>query len=162
MDAAIEYVKLGKTQRALTIYAHVLAAVTSATPTTISDEVRVSLFLHYAETMAVNGLTEKRSVDETMHAFAQNANALCSSNLYEEARSLAQKFESQPSRSTAARIRTRVLMLERSALASKVFSAIQVSQVCCCYDTLCPILRSIEGRPALGVVDSEAVTSTME
>lgn len=63
VDAAIEYVKLGKTQRALAIYAHALTAVT--TPTTISDEVRVSLFLHYAETLALNGNTEKRYFDHT-------------------------------------------------------------------------------------------------
>lgn len=50
--------------------------------------------------------------------------------LYEEARNIAERIEGPQHRSTAGRIRSRVQVLHRSALASKAFSLIQIAKVC--------------------------------
>ena len=55
VDAAVQYLSLGRTRRALAIYSHALAAVHDAAAATISDDVRVSLLLHYAEALALCG-----------------------------------------------------------------------------------------------------------
>lgn len=60
VDAAVQYINLGKTRRALTIYVHALTAVNDATTATISDDVRIMLLLHYAEALALCGDDIKR------------------------------------------------------------------------------------------------------
>ena len=60
VDAAVQYLSLGKTRRALTIYVHALTAVSDAAAATISDDVRIMLLLHYAEALALCGDGEKR------------------------------------------------------------------------------------------------------
>lgn len=54
--------------------------------------------------------------------------------LYEEARVIAERIEIPQPRSTAGRIRSRVQVLRRSALASKVFALIQTAKVCKIHD----------------------------
>ena len=49
--------------------------------------------------------------------------------LYERAWNIAQNIEGPQLRSTAGRIRSRVQVLQRSALASKVFSLIRITKV---------------------------------
>ncbi|KAF8591367.1 hypothetical protein K439DRAFT_1627079 [Ramaria rubella] len=109
VDAGAEYLRLGKTQRALTIYAHALAAVNDAAHATVSTDVRVFLLLRYAEALALNGNVSK------------------SVQLYAEARDSSQIPEGHQHGSTISRIRARIQVLERSALAFKVFSLIQVA-----------------------------------
>ena len=60
VDAAVQYLSLGKTRRALAIYAHALTAVNDAEAPTISDDVHISLLLHYAEALALCGDGIKR------------------------------------------------------------------------------------------------------
>ena len=50
VDLAHEYVKLGKTGKASTIYGQALTAVRSAEP---SDEVRMIFLLRYSESLAI-------------------------------------------------------------------------------------------------------------
>ncbi|KAG2081359.1 peptidase family C50-domain-containing protein [Suillus cothurnatus] len=108
VDLASEYIKLGKTKRANSIFARSSAVLKSSD---VSDEVRISYLLRYAEILAFGN------------------NILGSASFYCEAMGLS---EASPPEDkglpTAERIRLRVGRLERAAMACRVSAAIQYSR----------------------------------
>jgi separase len=60
VDAAAQYLTLGKTRRALAIFAHAHTAVNDAAAGMISDDVHIRLLLHYAEALVRCGDAKKR------------------------------------------------------------------------------------------------------
>ncbi|KAG1861269.1 peptidase family C50-domain-containing protein [Suillus subluteus] len=108
VDLASEYVKLGRTKRANSIFARSSAVLKSSD---VFDEVRISYLLRYAEILALGN------------------NILESASFYCEAMGLS---ESSPPEDkalpTAERIRLRVGRLECAAMACRVSAAIQYSR----------------------------------
>ncbi|KAG1788751.1 peptidase family C50-domain-containing protein [Suillus plorans] len=108
VDLASEYVKLGKTKRANSIFARSSAVLKS---NDISDEVRISYLLRYAEILALGN------------------NILESASFYCQAMGLSEASPPEDKAlPTAERIRLRVGRLERAAMACRVSAAIQYSR----------------------------------
>ncbi|KAG2136721.1 peptidase family C50-domain-containing protein [Suillus clintonianus] len=108
VDLASEYVKLGKTKRANSIFARSSAVMKSSD---VSDEVRISYLLRYAEILALGN------------------NVLGSASSYCEAMGLSEaSLPEDKSLPTAERIRLRAGRLERAAMACRVSAAIQYSR----------------------------------
>ncbi|KAG1823730.1 peptidase family C50-domain-containing protein [Suillus subaureus] len=107
-DLASEYVKLGKSKRANSIFARSSAVLKSSD---VSDEVRISYLLRYAEILALGN------------------NILGSASFYCEAMGLSEASPPEDKAlPTAERIRLRVGRLERAAMACRVSAAIQYSR----------------------------------
>ncbi|KAF9225675.1 hypothetical protein BS17DRAFT_749997 [Gyrodon lividus] len=108
VDLAHEYVKLGKSKRAGSLFVKCANLLKAAE---VPDEVRLRYLLGHAEVLALGD------------------NVLASANLYCEAQSLeAVVAVEEKTMSTAQRIRARVERLERAALACRVFAAVQYSK----------------------------------
>ncbi|KAG2038447.1 peptidase family C50-domain-containing protein [Suillus americanus] len=108
VDLASEYVKLGKPKRANSIFARSSAVLKSSD---VSDEVRISYLLRYAEILALGN------------------NILGSASFYCEAMGLSEASPPEDKNlPTAERIKLRVGRLERAAMACRVSAAIQYSR----------------------------------
>ncbi|KAG1731550.1 peptidase family C50-domain-containing protein [Suillus lakei] len=108
VDLASEYVKLGKTKRANSIFARSSVTLKSSD---VSDEVRISYLLRYAEILALGN------------------NVLGSASFYCEAMSFSEASPPEDKAlPTAERIRLRAGRLERAAMACRVSAAIQYSR----------------------------------
>ncbi|KAL4242854.1 hypothetical protein ABKN59_011524 [Abortiporus biennis] len=108
IDLASEYVKLGKTERASSIYNHALPTVKNAIGMT--EETIVVYYLRFSELLGTVGNVSKAS------------------SVYREARTLSDSLDQDDKGlSTAQRIRLRAATLERAALAATTFAVIQYS-----------------------------------
>ncbi|GLB42455.1 putative peptidase family C50 [Lyophyllum shimeji] len=108
VELAYEYIKLGKTRRAVTIFNQALNAVRSGKA---SDEASSFFFLRFAESLAMAEDVPR------------------SSTVYCEALSRSENFELEDKRlPTAQRIQGRAKRLEMAAIASHVFALIQYSK----------------------------------
>ncbi|ETW77792.1 hypothetical protein HETIRDRAFT_245334, partial [Heterobasidion irregulare TC 32-1] len=106
IDLAHEYVKLGKTAKAGVIYSNALSSVRRQST---SDEVRILFFLRFSESLAVTGNVVQ--------------------SIYCEALAQADGLEGEDKGiSTVQRIRTRVGLLERSAMAASAFASLQLTR----------------------------------
>ncbi|KAI0344016.1 hypothetical protein BDW22DRAFT_1114942 [Trametopsis cervina] len=107
-DLAHEYVNLGKTGKAASIYTHTWSAMDNMN---VSQGARVMFLLRYSESLIAVG------------------NILKSSTSYSEASSLAQEIDSdEGSSSSAQRVLTRTSLLERAAVAATTFASIQYAR----------------------------------
>lgn len=127
MDLATEYVKLGKTQRAANIYAHVYNVAKNAY---VREETRVLYYLRYAELFATMGNVLKGYVCHISSGLLAY-NDILSSSIYCEATSLADRLLNSDEKglSSAEKVKARVSALERAAVASSTFAVIQYSKV---------------------------------
>ncbi|KAL6306065.1 peptidase family C50-domain-containing protein [Sparassis latifolia] len=108
LELAHEYVKLGRARKAASVYNQALASVRSGEA---SPEVRVMFLLRYAEALAAAG------------------NVLKSASAYCEALALSEDLAvDEKGMSTAQRVRLRVAVLERAAVAASIFSVMQYSR----------------------------------
>ncbi|KAI0918289.1 hypothetical protein AcV5_002308 [Taiwanofungus camphoratus] len=105
VDLAHEYVKLGRAEKAASIYSQALTAIRNVGTTT---EIRTLFLLRYAESLAASG------------------NVLKGSSIYCEALALSDALSSDTKGlSTSQRVKLRVAVLQRAAIAATTFSAIQ-------------------------------------
>ncbi|KAH9945510.1 peptidase family C50-domain-containing protein [Amylocystis lapponica] len=108
MDLAYEYIKLGRMEKAGTVYAHSFAALSSGET---APEVRILFLLRYAESLAAAG------------------NVIKGSSIYCEALALTEHVTTESKgMSTAQRVKLRTAVLERAAIAAATFSVIQYSR----------------------------------
>ncbi|KAG8885856.1 hypothetical protein FRB98_001569 [Tulasnella sp. 332] len=109
-ELAQEYVKLGKTETARGILAHVSEFVENAGKT-ISDDMQVLFMLRYAELSAIVGDAEQGSI------------------AYGKAMRISDRIPTpDKTTSTLVRARARIGLLERSALACTVYAAVQLAR----------------------------------
>ncbi|KAI0075567.1 hypothetical protein K474DRAFT_1599575 [Panus rudis PR-1116 ss-1] len=108
INLAHEYVKLGKMQRAGNLYAHLLNAVRNPG---VTNETRILYYLRYAELLGATG------------------NILKGSSIYCEAHAAAEKsLDDDKGTTTSQKVKAKVSLLERAAVAASTFAVIQYSK----------------------------------
>ncbi|KDQ13324.1 hypothetical protein BOTBODRAFT_133563 [Botryobasidium botryosum FD-172 SS1] len=109
VELAYEFTTVGKTERASSVFAQILAT-TQDSKHRVSDEARIVFLLRFAEALASSGNIEK------------------SLSLYTEAFELSEIVLLEKPQTVAGRVRARITALEHSALAAQVFATIQLSK----------------------------------
>jgi separase len=127
VDLAHEYIKLGKSKRAGSLFVRCANLVKEGN---VPDEVRLRYLLGHAEVLALGDNVHARYACK-VHAKDVGADRYwVSASSYCEAQSLeAVVAVEEKTMPTAQRIRARVERLERAALACRVFAAVQHSKV---------------------------------
>lgn len=127
VDLAHEYVKLGKTGKASTIYGQALIAVRNGEP---SDEIRTSFLLRYSESLATVNNVLRRYFNPLWPFQVCSLTVSCSASVYCEAIGLAGTLAGEEKgMTTAQRVTARVCNLERAAIAAHTYGVIQYAKV---------------------------------
>lgn len=131
ISLAYEYAQLGKMERAAKMYSKALTACNEAN---VLDETRLLLLLRFAESLALVGNSERRSV-LSVHFLGDSvlmSNYPESMEFYSEASLLMDRLDwEDKARVTAIRVKGRARKLAFTAIAALSFASIQNSQVRC-------------------------------